>query len=85
MRLEKEGMIKALLIDDQPLIRAGLDHILSRTPDIRIMSSSKYGQEALRKARMNSYDVIIMNVDLPKRQSLDYLHKIKKFIRVHFL
>jgi len=71
-------MIKALLIDDHPLIRAGLNQVFSRSRDIRLLSSMKYGKDVLRKVKQDSYDVIIMNVDLPKRQGLDYLNKIKK-------
>jgi len=58
-------MIKVLLADDQPLVRAGLAMLLSAEPDIEIVAEADDGRAAVEKAVALRPDVVLMDVRMP--------------------
>lgn len=59
-------MIKVLLADDQPLVRAGFHALLSRTTDIVVVGEAADGAEAVEIARRTAPDVVLMDVRMPR-------------------
>jgi len=55
-------MIRILLVDDQPLIRAGMRLILEPEPDIEITGECADGDEVLAAVERWSPDVVVMDV-----------------------
>jgi DNA-binding NarL/FixJ family response regulator len=58
-------VIKVLLADDQPLIRAGLAMLLSAEPDIEIVAEADDGLAAVNEAARLHPDVVLMDVRMP--------------------
>ena len=58
-------MIRVLVVDDQPLARAGMKMLVQTEEDIDIVAEAAYGQEALIQARTERPDVILMDVRMP--------------------
>jgi DNA-binding NarL/FixJ family response regulator len=58
-------MIRTLIVDDQPLVRAGLQSIFQHVDDIVVVAEASDGRSAVRIARMERPDVIIMDVRMP--------------------
>ena len=58
-------MIRTLIVDDQPLVRAGLQSIFQHADDIAVVGEASDGRSALRIAHMERPDVIIMDVRMP--------------------
>jgi DNA-binding NarL/FixJ family response regulator len=58
-------MIRTLIVDDQPLVRAGLQSIFQHVDDIAVVAEASDGRSAVRIARMERPDVIIMDVRMP--------------------
>ena len=58
-------MIRTLIVDDQPLVRAGLQSIFQHADDITVVGEASDGRSAVRIARMERPDVIIMDVRMP--------------------
>lgn len=58
-------MIKVLLADDQPLVRAGLRTILQEEPDIMVVGEASEGKQAVGMAESLTPDVILMDVRMP--------------------
>ncbi|HEX3310736.1 MAG TPA: response regulator, partial [Streptosporangiaceae bacterium] len=52
-------MIRVLLADDHPVVRAGLRGMLSAEPDIEVAGEAASGPEAVARARTGAYDVIL--------------------------
>jgi len=58
-------MIRTVIVDDQPLVKAGLQSIFQHVDDITIVGEASDGGSAVRIARMERPDVIIMDVRMP--------------------
>ena len=58
-------MIRVLLADDHPVVRAGLRGMLTTEPDIEVAGEAGSGPEAVALARARGYDVILMDLRMP--------------------
>ena len=63
--------IGVLIVDDQPLVRAGLRMILEVEPDIDIVGEAADGNEAVMAAGETKPDVILMDVRMPHLDGLE--------------
>lgn len=58
-------MIRVVLVDDQPMIRSGVQEFLSVQPDIEVVGEASNGIEALEVVAQLSPDVVLMDVRMP--------------------
>ncbi|MGA8223178.1 MAG: response regulator transcription factor [Candidatus Acidiferrales bacterium] len=71
-------MIRVLLVEDQTLVREGLEKLLGLAEDIRVVARAVDGEEALEKLRHSSPDVILLDVRMPKMNGIDFLEALQK-------
>ncbi|MDQ6938459.1 MAG: response regulator transcription factor [Actinomycetota bacterium] len=57
--------IRALVVDDQALIRAGFRMILEAQPDITVAAEAGDGATAIELARVHRPDIVLMDVRMP--------------------
>ncbi|MCP2266508.1 two component transcriptional regulator, LuxR family [Promicromonospora thailandica] len=60
-----EAVIKAVVADDQPLVRAGLTAMLDMEADIEVVGTASDGTEAVEVARRTRPDVVCMDIRMP--------------------
>lgn len=58
-------MIRVLLADDQPLVRAGLSGLLGAEPDLEVVAAARDGQEAVDLARELRPDIACLDIRMP--------------------
>jgi DNA-binding NarL/FixJ family response regulator len=58
-------MIKVLVADDHPLLRAGLGDLLSETEGLTLVGSAADGEEAVELACSEHPDVVLMDLEMP--------------------
>jgi len=58
-------MITILLVDDHPVVRAGLRGMLEVEPDLRVVGEAASGAEAVTAAAALGPDVILMDLRMP--------------------
>jgi DNA-binding NarL/FixJ family response regulator len=63
-------VIRLLLVDDQPLVRAGLRMVFEPEADVEIAGEAADGDEATRRARDLEPDVVLMDVRMPRRDGI---------------
>jgi DNA-binding NarL/FixJ family response regulator len=59
------SMIRVVVVDDEPLARAGMSMLLKNEEDIEVVAEAVDGQDALTQARTQRPDVILMDVRMP--------------------
>lgn len=69
-------MIKVLIVDDSPVVREFLAHIMGSDPDICVVGTAQDGEKALEAIARKRPDVITMDVHMPKLNGLDATRRI---------
>jgi DNA-binding NarL/FixJ family response regulator len=63
-------MIRVLLADDQPLLRAGFKVLIDSAPDIEVVGEAATGHQAVDLARRTRADVVLMDIRMPDLDGL---------------
>jgi len=66
-------MIRVLVVEDQTLVREGLEKLLNLAPDIRAVAHAVDGDEALVQIREHRPDVVLLDVRMPKVTGIEVL------------
>ena len=72
-------MIKTLIVDDSPLVRAILRDFLESEGSFEIAAEAENGQEAVSKAKELNPDLITMDFHMPLMNGLEAIEEIRKF------
>ena len=70
-------MTRVLVADDHALVRAGLKQFLVEDRNIREVGEAGTGQETLDKLRGASWDLLILDINMPERSGLDILKHVR--------
>ncbi|PRY14694.1 response regulator [Kineococcus rhizosphaerae] len=69
-------MIRVLVADDQPLVRAGISALLEAEPDITVVGVAVDGGQALDLARQTAPDVACLDIRMPVRDGIDVARQL---------
>ncbi len=58
-------MITVAIVDDHPIVRAGLRTVLAAAPDVAVVAEGATGADALRLVAERRPDVLLLDVNLP--------------------
>jgi two-component system, NarL family, invasion response regulator UvrY len=70
-------MLRLLIADDHPVFRRGLEQIIAGTSDMVVAGEAADGWEALEKATTGDYDIVLLDISMPRKNGLDVLSQIK--------
>jgi DNA-binding NarL/FixJ family response regulator len=65
-----ENPVDVLIVDDDPLVRAGLTMMLGGTPDVRVVAEARDGAEVLPLVDRHAPDVVLMDIRMPGMDGL---------------
>jgi DNA-binding NarL/FixJ family response regulator len=71
-------MINVMIADDHEILRKGLVSIVSETDDICVMAEASNGEEVLQKLKQGHYDVLILDISMPKGNGFEVINTIRK-------
>jgi DNA-binding NarL/FixJ family response regulator len=69
-------VIRVLLVDDQPLIRAGFRALLDAEDDIDVVAEAADGQQGLALAAQHRPDVALVDVQMPVLDGIETTRRI---------
>lgn len=72
------AMIKVLIVDDQSIIRDGLEAILSQDPELVVCGRASNGLEALKLCKEHGPDVVLMDISMPEMDGIEATKAIRK-------
>lgn len=73
-------MIKVLVVEDSPVVREFLVHILGSDPGIEVIGTANDGEQALEAVMRKRPDVVTMDIHMPK---LDGLEGTRRIMETH--
>ncbi len=59
------GQIRVIVVDDHPVVRAGMVALLSEAPDLTVVAEAANGAEALVAVHQHDVDVVLMDLRMP--------------------
>lgn len=71
-------MIKVLVVDDSPLMRALLTEIINGAPDMRVVGTAPDPIEAREQVKAVSPDVMTLDVEMPRMDGLEFLRRLMR-------
>jgi DNA-binding NarL/FixJ family response regulator len=72
-------MIRIVVADDHPLVRAGLEMWLSSLDDMDVVGVAANGQEAIDLTRELSPDVVVVDIAMPVLDGISAIRQISAF------
>lgn len=70
-------MYKILVVDDSALMRRIVCDIINADSDFRVVDVSADGEDAYNKIKNNPYDIVVLDMVLPKLSGVDLLQRLK--------
>lgn len=71
-------MKRILIVDNQAMVRAGLGLLLSQTMDLEAVDEAGDAGEALRAVAATAYDLVMIDVRMPKKNGLECMRDLRK-------
>jgi len=69
--------IRILVVDDHPVVRAGIETLVLGHKDISVVAQAANGREAIQQFRLHHPDVTLMDIQMPQMNGLDALMTIR--------
>jgi len=69
-------LIKVLVVEDSPVVREFLVHVLGADPDISVVGTAQDGEQALEAVVRLSPDVITMDIHMPRVDGIEATRRI---------
>jgi two-component system, NarL family, response regulator len=78
MQQKAQSKIRILIVDDHPVVRAGLTSMLATQPELEVVGSASSGEEALAMLGETAPDLILLDLRMPGMDGLSTLRALGK-------
>ena len=69
---------RILIVDDHAIVREGLKQILAEVDDIEVAGEADCASQAMKIARQEPWDMVLMDISMPDRSGIETLELLKK-------
>jgi len=75
---QRDTPIRILIVDDHPVVVAGLASMLGTQPGMEVIGSAAGGEEALELLRSTPADLMLLDLRMPGMSGIDTLHALRR-------
>lgn len=68
-------MLKVVVVDDSAYVRKTVKQMLTRSPFIDVVGTAQDGQEALEVVEQLNPDVVVLDLNMPEMDGVEFLRK----------
>jgi two-component system response regulator DevR len=72
--------IRVLLADDHDIVRQGLKSVLRAHADFNVVAEARDGEEAVREAKKQQPDLVVMDVRMPRLGGIEACREIRSAV-----
>ena len=72
-------LVRVVIADDQGLVRSGIRLLLEAHPDLQVVGEARDGVDAVRLARDEAPDVVLMDIQMPRLDGIAATARITAF------
>jgi DNA-binding NarL/FixJ family response regulator len=69
--------MRVLIVDDHPMTRAGLAHMINHQPDMMVSGEAESADQALAALEVSVPDLMLVDITLPGKSGLELIKDIK--------
>jgi DNA-binding NarL/FixJ family response regulator len=69
-------VIRVFLVEDQALVREGIQSLLALDPEIAVVGGSGDGEEALARIPVSNADVVLLDMRLPRLSGIEVIRRL---------
>lgn len=74
-------MYKALIADDEDIIRRGIAYFLKKDPEIEVVAQAEDGEMALELAAEHLPDLLFVDINMPFLNGLEFIEKLEGILK----
>lgn len=74
---ESRPPVRVLIVDDHPVVRAGLATLLRKEAELKVTGSAHSAEEALEILKRSPVDVMLLDIRMPSLSGIDLLNLLK--------
>src|SRR5215475_11899303 len=78
MNKREKRAIRILIVDDHPVVQAGLSSMLATHEEVEVIGSASSGDEALVMVQQDMPDILLLDLRMPGMNGIDTLHALKE-------
>ena len=78
MQKEAPRKIRILIVDDHPVVRAGLTSMLATQPGMSVIGAAYNGEDALVMIDRQVPDLVLLDLRMPGMNGIETLHALRK-------
>lgn len=70
--------IRVLVVDDHPVVRIGVQHLLANDPEVEVVGEADSGPQALEQVAALQPDVVILDMRLPGSDGVELTRQLRR-------
>ena len=76
--MAEEQVIRVMVVDDHPLMVAGISGDINAQPDMRVVAEALDGEEAVTLYRRHHPEITLMDLRMPKMNGIEAISEIRQ-------
>jgi DNA-binding NarL/FixJ family response regulator len=70
--------LRIMLVDDHPLIREAIGHLIAEVPDFELVGEAADGEECLSRMDKCRPDIVVLDIAMPKRNGEQVARELRR-------